>query len=58
LWWSGEVTAKRQTGSAKVADIKLEARNQSDVMSAFGNAVVALPSRANGPVPLPLQPGN
>ncbi len=57
IWWRGDVTAKRERGAAKFLDIKVEARNQADVSSAFGTAVVVLPSRADGPVPLPLQPG-
>jgi len=56
IWWRGVVSAKREQGAAKFIDIKIEARNQKDVSSARGTAVVALPSRADGPVPLPLQP--
>jgi len=54
LWWRGEVTGKREAGAVKLAEVKLEARNQLDAMSAFGTAVVVLPSRSDGPVTLPL----
>ena len=56
IWWRGTVEAKREADAAKFVDITVEARNQQDKVSAFGTAVVALPSRAEGPVPLPLQP--
>ena len=56
IWWRGTVDAKRERGALKLADITIEARNQNDKVSAFGSAVVALPSRADGPVPLPIQP--
>ena len=58
IWWRGEVVGKREAGGAKFVDLKVEARNQLDVLSADGTAVVALPSRDNvhgGPVPLPLK---
>jgi acyl dehydratase len=56
IWWRGEVLGKREVGAAKFLDLKVEARNQSDLLSASGTAVVALPSRQDGPVPLPLAP--
>ena len=56
IWWRGTVGAKREVGAVKFVEITVEARNQNDKVSAFGTAVVALPSRADGPVPLPLQP--
>jgi len=56
IWWRGTVDTKRSRGALKLADITIEARNQNDKVSAFGSAVVALPSRADGPVPLPIQP--
>ena len=56
IWWHGTVNAKREQGAAKFVDIAVTARNQNDVVSAVGSAVVALPSRSDGPVPLPLQP--
>jgi len=56
IWWRGTVDEKREVGAVKLVDITVEARNQNDKVSAFGTAVVALPSRADGPVPLPLQP--
>ncbi len=37
-----------------LVDLDVEARNQSEIVSAFGTATVALPSRKTGPVPLPL----
>ena len=54
IWWRGRVTGKRAEGDAMLVDLDLEARNQSDMLSAFGTATVALPSRERGPVPLPL----
>ena len=54
IWWRGEVVGKRQVGNTKFLDLKVEARNQSDLLSASGTAVVALPSRQDGAVPLPL----
>ena len=56
IWWRGTVEAKREEGAVKFVDLSLEARNQNDKGSAFGTAVVALPTRADGPVPLPLRP--
>lgn len=54
IWWHGTVQAKREAGAARLVDLTVEAINQRDVKSAFGTAVVALPSREAGPVPLPL----
>lgn len=56
IWWHGTVEAKHERGAAKLVEIAVTAKNQSDVVSAVGSAVVALPSRSDGPVPLPLQP--
>jgi acyl dehydratase len=56
LWWRGTVTAKRRDGGVNFVDLDVEARNQSDTLSAFGTAVVALPGRQDGPVSLPLAP--
>lgn len=60
IWWRGNVTGKRQSGGHCLVDIAIEAKCQRDLPSAHGSAVVALPSRANGPVtfPLPLQTGD
>ncbi|NKB55866.1 MAG: hypothetical protein GKS00_05975 [Alphaproteobacteria bacterium] len=55
IWWRGTVTAKREEGAVKFVDIEVEARNQKDRSSAIGTAVVTLPSRADGPVSLPLK---
>ena len=54
IWWRGEVVGKRQAGGARFLDLVVEARNQVDEVSAKGTAVVALPSRTDGPVPLPI----
>ncbi len=56
IWWRGTVTGKRQDGGVSFLDLEVEARNQLDALSADGTAVVALPSHAHGPVPLPLGP--
>jgi hypothetical protein len=45
-------------GAVKLVDLKIDAQNQAELSSAVGTAVVALPSRADGPVPLPLAPGD
>ena len=52
--WRGRVTGKREAGGAMLIDLDVEARNQVDTVSAFGTAIVALPSHRKGPVPLPL----
>ena len=57
IWWRGEVVGKREVGGAKFLDLMVEARNQVDAISAKGTAAVALPSRQDGPVPLPLANG-
>ena len=54
IWWRGLVTAKRKEQGANLIDLVVEARNQLDTLSAGGNAVVVLPSRKDGPVPLPI----
>ena len=53
-WWHGTVEAKREIGAVKLVDLKVKAINQREEHSASGTATVALPSRADGPVPLPL----
>ncbi len=55
IWWRGSVVGKRRIG-ARFVDLVVEAHNQLDVLSANGIAVVALPSRRDGPVPVPLTP--
>ena len=55
LWWRGTVKAKWAEANARFADIEVWATNQLGAKSAFGTAVVALPSRAGGPVALPLK---
>ena len=55
-WWHGTVEAKREIGAVKLVDLKVKAVNQRAEHSASGTATVALPSRADGPVPLPLSP--
>ena len=54
IWWHGTVEAKREVGPIKLVDLTVNAVNQRETRSAFGTAVVALPSRSDGPVPLPL----
>ena len=54
IWWRGTVTGKRIVGAACLVDIDIQAKCQRDAPSAHGEAVVALPSRANGPVKYPL----
>ena len=54
IWWRGRVTGKRFEGAARFVDLDIDARNQSGRPSADGIAVVALPSRTEGPVPLPI----
>ncbi len=54
IWWRGTVTGKRETGGVKFIDLRIEAHNQVDALSADGSAVVALPSRHGGAVPLPI----
>ena len=52
--WRGKVVGKRAAGAARLVDIEVEAKCQRGIHSAGGTAVVALPSRIAGPVPLPL----
>ena len=54
-WWRGVITEKRE-GAACFVDLDIKAENQLGEVTAFGTATVALPSHANGPVPLPLKP--
>lgn len=54
IWWRGTVTGKRTVDHVQLVDIDVEAKCQRDIPSADGTAVVALPSRQGGPVPLPL----
>jgi acyl dehydratase len=54
LWWHGTVTGKSGGPGARLVELDVKAVNQDDVTSAFGTAVVALPSRVDGPVVLPL----
>lgn len=56
IWWRGTVTGKRVVAGAKLIDIAVEAKCQRDIHSAGGTSVVALPSRADGSVTLPLMP--
>ena len=52
IWWRGRVTDKREAGGAMLVDLDVEARNQMDAVSAFGDRrSFALPSRQKGPVP-------
>ena len=54
IWWHGTVEGKREIGAVKLVDLMVKAVNQKQEQSAVGTATVALPSRADGPVPLPL----
>ena len=54
IWWHGRVTEKKVLDGTCFAYLDVEALNQHDVRSAFGTAVVALPSKDHGPVTLPL----
>ena len=54
IWWRGLVTAKWKEQGANLVDLTVEARNQVDTLSAGGTAVAALPTREDGPVPLPI----
>ena len=56
IWWLGRVEAKREIGAVKLVDLNVRAINQKKEQSAVGTATVALPSRSDGPVPLPLSP--
>jgi len=56
-WWRGTVKAKRAGGrGVGLVDLDVRAANQRDEVTALGSATVALPSRARGPVSLPLAP--
>lgn len=55
IWWRGEVTGKSENGGRSVVEIALTATNQEGALSADGTATVILPSRANGPVRLPIE---
>ncbi len=50
----GVVERRRETGPIRAVDVALEAVDRDERPLAKGNAVVLLPSRATGPVPLPL----
>jgi acyl dehydratase len=53
-WWHGKVTATWQADGRSFVRIGVWAVNQRDVRTAWGHAVVMLPSRERGPVDLPL----
>ena len=55
IWWQGSVTGKYVEKGNYFVKVKLEANNQDQAPSAFGMAVVLLPSRAGGLPSLPLQ---
>lgn len=56
-WWNGTVTDKRDDNGVGVINIELAATNQAGNVTATGSAVVALPSRRHGPVPVPFPGG-
>ncbi|GAF43607.1 FAS1-like dehydratase domain-containing protein [Rhodococcus wratislaviensis] len=53
-WWHGEVTAKWQADGHNLLSVRIWAVNQQEIRTAWGDAVVVLPSRQRGPVTLPL----
>ncbi|MBI3964119.1 MAG: MaoC family dehydratase N-terminal domain-containing protein [Chloroflexi bacterium] len=53
-WWRGKVSGKRIVGNVHFVDLEVWASNQRNEITAPGTAVVALPSREHGPVPLPI----
>jgi acyl dehydratase len=56
---TGEVTGKRVDEDGRhLVDITMRGTNQRDVVTCPGSAVVALPSRAHGPVQLPEPPAD
>ncbi|MGE3301712.1 MAG: MaoC family dehydratase N-terminal domain-containing protein [Hyphomonadaceae bacterium] len=56
IWWRGKTTRKFERDGACFVELALEAVNQAGAQSAFGTAVVVLPSRARGPVRTPIPP--
>jgi acyl dehydratase len=54
IWWRGKVVGRRRTAYACLIDIDVAATCQRGIPSAHGSAVVALPSRDDGPVKFPL----
>ncbi|MCH9675016.1 MAG: MaoC family dehydratase N-terminal domain-containing protein [Gammaproteobacteria bacterium] len=54
IWWRGNIRDKHLHEGVGTVELDVEATNQNGISSARGTAVVALPSRASGPVPLPL----
>lgn len=57
-WWNGQVTHKWTDDDACFVRLTVTATNQRGEATATGHAVVALPSRRFGPVPLPLARGH
>ena len=54
---SGKVVGKREQDGMNLVDIELHMLNQRDVETAYGKAMVSLPSRESGLAPLPQVPG-
>lgn len=55
IWWRGKVVDKGIADCGSSVQLELEARNQLGELSAAGTAEVLLPSRARGPVTLPVR---
>ena len=55
---TGEVVGKRVEDGMHVVDIEMRGTNQRDVVTCPGRTTVALPSRTEGPVPLPAPPSD
>jgi acyl dehydratase len=55
-WIGGKITAKDRQGARCTVHIDLWCRNQRGSVTSTGSAVVLLPSRAWGPVELPVPP--
>jgi acyl dehydratase len=55
---TGEVVGKRVEDGRHLVEIEMRGTNQRDLVTCPGRAVVALPSRDGGPVPLPDPPAD
>jgi acyl dehydratase len=55
LWFEGTVERKHQTAENSFVECEIYARNQRDEKPLTGRAIVALPSRALGPVHTPVR---
>ena len=55
IWWQGSITSKYVEKGNYFVKVALEANDQVQAPSAFGMAIVLLPSREGGLPSLPLQ---